>query len=143
MNLLSILGYLAMAGGLVILLATQNFFSSSPLIIAFQIAALLLMVWARITFGRRSYHLAANPTGGGLVTSGPYHYIRHPIYTAVCLWALSALVGHWSWLTVLSSVLVFAGALLRIFCEEKLVTARYPEYAQYAATTWRMVPFVF
>jgi hypothetical protein len=24
-----------------------------------------------------------------------------------------------------------------------LVTARYPEYAQYAATTWRMVPFVF
>jgi protein-S-isoprenylcysteine O-methyltransferase Ste14 len=33
--------------------------------------------------------------------------------------------------------------MLRIFCEETLVAARYPEYAQYKATTWRMIPYVF
>jgi protein-S-isoprenylcysteine O-methyltransferase Ste14 len=75
--------------------------------------------------------------------SGPYHYIRHPIYTAVCLWALSALAGHFSWLTTLCASVVIAGFLIRIFCEEKLVAIRYPEYAQYAARSWRMVPFVF
>jgi protein-S-isoprenylcysteine O-methyltransferase Ste14 len=97
----------------------------------------------RDTVGRRSFHFAANPTEGGLVTNGPYHYIRHPIYTAVRLWAVSALAGHWSWLTAFCSGVVITGALVRIFCEEKLVMARYPEYAQYAARTWRMVPFVF
>ena len=39
--------------------------------------------------------------------------------------------------------LVLGGALLRIYCEELLVTVRYPEYRQYAATTWRMIPYVF
>ena len=28
-------------------------------------------------------------------------------------------------------------------CEESLVAARYPEYVQYSATTWRMVPYVY
>jgi protein-S-isoprenylcysteine O-methyltransferase Ste14 len=36
-----------------------------------------------------------------------------------------------------------AGAVVRILCEEALVTARYPEYAQYKARTWRMIPFVY
>jgi hypothetical protein len=38
---------------------------------------------------------------------------------------------------------VLGCALLRIFCEEVMVAARYPEYRQYAATTWRMVPYIF
>ena len=40
-------------------------------------------------------------------------------------------------------VLVLAGAVARIVCEEKLVTKRYPEYSAYATRTWRMVPYVF
>jgi protein-S-isoprenylcysteine O-methyltransferase Ste14 len=27
--------------------------------------------------------------------------------------------------------------------EEPLVAARYPEYAQYKARTWRMIPYVY
>ena len=30
-----------------------------------------------------------------------------------------------------------------LFCEEALVSAQYPEYQEYAARTWRMVPYVF
>jgi protein-S-isoprenylcysteine O-methyltransferase Ste14 len=41
-----------------------------------QVLALLLFLWARITFGRRSYHVVADPTAGGLVTDGPYRFIR-------------------------------------------------------------------
>jgi protein-S-isoprenylcysteine O-methyltransferase Ste14 len=39
--------------------------------------------------------------------------------------------------------LVVGSALLRVFREKVLVTARYPEYGQYAATTWRMIPYIF
>ena len=140
---LSILGYIGMVGGLLGLLATRNLFSTSPLVIALQVMAFLLMLWARITFGRRSFHLAANPTEGGLVTSGPYRYIRHPIYSAVCLFIGAGAVAHWSWSAGLFGGLVLAGAVLRIFCEEPLVAARYPQYAQYKATTWRMIPYVY
>lgn len=140
---LSVVGYLAMIGGLLGLIISRKIFSPSPLVLAPQAAALLLMIWARFTFGRRSFHAAANPTEGGLVTTGPYRFIRHPIYTAVCLFVVPAVITHWSAVSILCGTLVLAAALLRIFLEEKLLVARYPEYRQYAAHTPRMIPFIF
>ena len=140
---LSIMGYIGMIGALLGLLATRNLFSSSPLVISTQVLALLLFLWARVTFGRRSYHLAANPTEGGLVTGGPYRYIRHPIYAAFCLFTSAGVAAHWSWSAGLCGGLVLGSAVLRIFCEESLVAARYPEYALYSVTTWRMIPYVY
>jgi protein-S-isoprenylcysteine O-methyltransferase Ste14 len=43
----------------------------------------------------------------------------------------------------LCAALILAFAILRIKCEEVMVAARYPEYVQYAATTWRLIPYVF
>ena len=140
---LSMVGYGGMAAGLVAQISTGNLFSPSAPVIAVQVGAVLLGLWARLTFGRRSFHLAANPTAGGLVTSGPYRYIRHPIYTAVSLLSGAGVVAHLSWTGGLLSALVVGSGLLRLFCEEVMVTERYPEYRQYAATTWRMIPYVF
>ena len=143
LKMLSIIGYFGMIGGLLGLLATRNLFSSSPLVISLKVVALLLFLWARVTFGRSSYHIVADPTEGGLVTGGPYRYIRHPIYAAMCLFTLAGAAGNWSWSSGLFGGLVLASAVTRIYCEEALVVARYPEYAQYAAATWRMIPSVY
>jgi len=140
---LSIAGYLGMAGGLIAQFATRNLFSSSPVVIVVQAAAAVLLIWARLTFGRRSFHVAGNPTEGGLVNCGPYRYIRHPIYTAMCLLSGAGAVAHWSWASGLLSGLVLGCGLVRIFCEEVMVSAGYPEYRRYAAKTWRMVPYIF
>src|SRR5438477_11452100 len=129
---LSILGHIGMIGALLGLLATRTLFSSSPLVIAIQVLALLLFLWARVTFGRRSYHVVADPTEGGLVTGGPYRYIRHPIYAALCLFASAGVAAHWSWYAGLCGGLVLGSAVLRIFCEESLVVVRYPGYAEYS-----------
>jgi protein-S-isoprenylcysteine O-methyltransferase Ste14 len=143
LKILSIIGYFGMAGALVGLLVTQNLFSSSPLVICLQIVAILLLLWARLTLGRRSFHVVADPTEGGLVTGGPYRHIRHPIYAAICLFTLAGVAAHWSWSSGFIGGLVLASAMIRILCEETLVAARYPEYAQYAATTWCMIPYVY
>ena len=66
---LSIFGYLGMVAGLLGLLYLRRLFSPSPLAVVPQLAAVLLMIWARVTFGRRSFHFAANPTAGELVTT--------------------------------------------------------------------------
>ena len=64
---------------------THRAFGQSPLSLGLQIAGLALVVWARVAFGARSFHAGSTPTEGGLVTSGPYHFIRHPIYAGVLL----------------------------------------------------------
>lgn len=140
---ISILGFLGMAGGAAALVMTHCLFSSSPLVIIAQGAAIILMLWARWAFGRRSFHFSANPTAGELVTTGPYRCIRHPIYSAVCLFIVAGVVVHWSWLSALLGGLVLVGAMIRIFCEENLLRTQYPQYAVYAAKTWRMIPYVY
>src|ERR1051325_4570557 len=131
MKALSLMGYAGMVGGLVFLALTRNLFSTHPVVVAVQLLAVGLMLWARKTLGRRSFHVAANPTEGGLVTSGPYRYIRHPIYTAMCLFAAAGVAAHASWATVFTLGGIVACALVRMGFEEKFVAARYPEYRGY------------
>jgi protein-S-isoprenylcysteine O-methyltransferase Ste14 len=140
---LSILGFVAMVAGLVGLIRMHALLSWSPLVIAPQAAAVLLFLWARVVFGRRSFHAAATPTAGGLVTSGPYRFIRHPIYTSACLFVASSVGGHLSWATAICGGVLLGGALLRIHCEEILLKTTYPEYEQYATSTSRMIPYVY
>lgn len=140
---ISILGLVVMIGALIGLYEIGVLFTAQPLAIALQLIAIALMVWARVTFGRRSFHAAANPTAGGLVTTGPYRIIRHPIYTAACLFGWAPIVVHWSLVSVALGILLLLGALMRMMCEEQLVKQTYPEYAEYAKVTKRMVPYLF
>lgn len=105
--------------------------------------AVALMLWARVTFGRRSFHFAANPTAGELVTWGPYRWFRHPIYAAVLLFLWTAVATHPSLLTFALAVAATAATAVRIRGEERFLVERYPEYHEYAARTKRIVPGVF
>jgi protein-S-isoprenylcysteine O-methyltransferase Ste14 len=137
----SVLGYVLMVLALLLMIFFRNLFSASPIVIVVQILAALLMVWARRTFGARSFHFAANPTEGGLVTTGPYRYIRHPIYAAIVYFALAGSVANASPLSISLLVLLFVGVGIRIYCEEILVAKEYPEYAEYSRHTKRVIPF--
>ncbi len=89
--------------------------------------------------------LTASPvpkSGSGLVTSGLYGVIRHPIYTGlltggVGLVALGASVWHlavWVALAVLLAV--------KSRWEERMLAAEHPDYAAYASRTGRFLPRV-
>lgn len=140
MKLLSIAGFAAMLAALLGLWEIRSLFSLNPGGIAVQLAAIILMIWARFTFGLRSFHATANPTAGGLVTSGPYRFIRHPIYASVCLFLWAGVLGNFSLLSFSLGTLGTAGALGRISCEEYLLLRQYPEYRGYAHTTKRLLP---
>ena len=64
----SIVATLVLAGAIVALFYRHELLGTGPVAIALQALAALLMLWARVTFGRRSFHAAANPTAG---TAGP------------------------------------------------------------------------
>src|ERR1044071_3255571 len=143
LKVVSILGLIVMIVGIVGLYKIGVLFTGQPIAIALQVMAVALMIWARITFGVRSFHAAANPTAGGLVTTGPYRFIRHPIYTAACLFGWAGIIVHLSLAGVAFGVLLFLGAMARMLSEERLVKQRYPEYLDYSKVTKRMIPHVF
>jgi protein-S-isoprenylcysteine O-methyltransferase Ste14 len=120
----------------------HELFATGPVAMAVQGVAVLLMVWARLSFGLRSFHAGANPTEGGLVTKGPYGFVRHPIYAAILLFLWAGLTSHISVTTIVAVVVASAALAVRMFTEERLMTERYPEYREYAARTKRVIPFV-
>ncbi len=139
---LSVVGYLLIVVALIPLVYIQGVFSTSPVVITVQTLAVALMIWARIAFGARSFHFAADPTKGGIVTTGPYRLIRHPIYAAILYFTLAGVAANRSWMNVVLLAVVCLGVGIRIYCEERLVVIEYPEYSEYAKRTKRIVPFV-
>ena len=143
MRFASLVGFLLMVAALVALVFMHALFSRSPLVVAIQVAAVALMAWARLTFGRRSFHPAAEDTGSGLVTTGPYRFIRHPIYTAACVFCWAGVLANFALMPFAAGVLLLIGAVIRAFAEERLLMDRYPGYRNYAKGTKRMVPYLF
>ena len=138
----SILALLPMIVGLVWLIERRELVARSAPAIAVQVAAVALMVAARITFGSRSFHAAANPTEGGLVTTGPYRWFRHPIYAAILYFCWSTAIDHHSLQAIFAAVIITVGAVVRMYAEETLLVGMYPEYSAYRARTARVIPFV-
>jgi protein-S-isoprenylcysteine O-methyltransferase Ste14 len=140
---LSVLAFAAMVAGLIGLFYSGALFARQPWVIAIQVAAFLLMVAARIAFGARSFHAAANPTEGGLVTTGPYAYLRHPIYAAIMYFIWAGALDHFTWRVLAYAELITAGAFTRMHIEEYLLVRKYPEYRAYKKRAKKLIPFVY
>jgi protein-S-isoprenylcysteine O-methyltransferase Ste14 len=138
----SVLAFALMVVGLVWLIQRGEWMARSVPALLVQACAILLMVAARVTFGRRSFHAAADPTAGRLVTTGPYRWLRHPIYAAVLYFGWSTAIDHHSWQALAAAALITIGAAVRMYAEESLLIGKYAEYAGYRARTARVIPFV-
>lgn len=140
---LSLLGYALMVCAVLGLLARHALLAAGVAMLTVQLVAVALMIWARLTFGLRSFRAAADPGSGPLVTTGPYRFLRHPIYAAVLYFLVAAVVSHSNpvnWLLVLAAA---AGIVVRVIVEERLLTYRYPDYPVYISRTSRIIPFVW
>jgi protein-S-isoprenylcysteine O-methyltransferase Ste14 len=81
--------------------------------------------------------------GHRLVQSGPYRYIRHPIYTAILVSGFSNALLYLSLPLALVTLLLVGIALYRVRLEEGLLGSSEgfgPEYSAYVARTGRFLP---
>ena len=100
-------------------------------------------LWARIYLGRNWNAKPSVQEGHELVTSGPYKFVRHPIYTGVMTAILgSVLVDGTLWLIIF--VLFGVELIRRISVEEKLMMDLFPTtYPKYMKRTKALVPFIW
>lgn len=106
------------------------------------VAGLALAVWARIYLGRNWGMPMSERAEPELVTSGPYRFVRHPIYSGILLAVLgSALSTTLFWLAAL--VLLGAYFIYSARVEEQTMTRSFPsQYPSYKARTKMLIPLV-
>jgi protein-S-isoprenylcysteine O-methyltransferase Ste14 len=82
--------------------------------------------------------------GHTVISSGPYRYVRHPMYAAIVVFVVgtSLLLGSWSGVLV---GVVFVGMLARrAVLEERTLRAELPGYAAYLAQVrYRLIPYIW
>ena len=104
---------------------------------------LALAVWARHHLGANWSYSVTLKDHHTLIRSGPYCFVRHPIYSGLLLAiaGTALVIGEWRGLAALGIAL---GALIyKSRVEEKRMRATFPEYETYRRTTAALMPFVY
>ena len=100
-------------------------------------------IWARVHIGRNWGTPMSQKNEPELVTSGPYHLIRHPIYSGVLLAGVGTAVAL-SWLWLIAVALAGVYFVYSATVEERNMAKQFPEtYPVYRRSTKMFVPFVF
>ena len=100
-------------------------------------------IWARAHIGRNWGTPMSVKDEPELVTSGPYHLVRHPIYSGVLLAGVgTAMALSWLWLIAVGLAGVYF--VYSATVEERNLTEQFPDtYPVYRHSTKMLVPFIF
>lgn len=78
-----------------------------------------------------------------LVTSGPYRFVRHPLYLAEELATIGVSIQFFSLATAFLLAAQIAFQLRRMYNEEVILAETFPEYAGYQQRTARLLPGIY
>ena len=101
-----------------------------------------LAVWARIYLGRNWGMPMTQKEEPELVTTGPYRFVRHPIYSGLLLAILgTALASNIYWLIVFGATTVYF--VYSATVEERIMASSLPDaYESYREKSKMLIPFV-
>jgi protein-S-isoprenylcysteine O-methyltransferase Ste14 len=104
-------------------------------------ASLPLFYWIFGSLGENITPTVSTRKDHRLVTSGPYRWVRHPLYSAGTVFCVSLNLLVASWFTALTGATALALLLVRLPKEEEKLIERFgDEYRVYAKRTGRLLP---
>lgn len=82
--------------------------------------------------------------GHKVVSTGPYRFVRHPMYASVFLWVLGTPLWLGSWWGVAMALLFMIVLCVRAVLEERTLARELPGYDEYARRVrYRVIPYVW
>ncbi len=104
-------------------------------------AGLALAIWARLTLADNWSGRITVKVGHQLVTSGPYAFVRHPIYTGILICATGTALQVGEWRGVVAIPIIAVGCTIKAKKEERYMNTEFGErYRQYRQRTGFLVP---
>ena len=105
------------------------------------LCGLALAIWARRHLSRYWSDMVGIQSGHQLICTGPYAYIRHPIYSGVLLAIAGTVVMLGEWRGLLAFVLQFSSWAVKAKKEEKLLAGHFGEqFAEHLQRTGFLLP---
>jgi protein-S-isoprenylcysteine O-methyltransferase Ste14 len=117
-----------------------------PVVLVANALCVLAMASIALIFQHNSYAAATirTETGQQVISSGPYRFVRHPMYTGGALLLLATPFALGSVYALGASVLLIGAIIVRLLDEERYLSANLPAYANYChKVRYRLVPLIW
>jgi len=102
-----------------------------------------ISVWALSAHRWRVSPLPKPMNGAQLIDSGPYRYVRHPMYTGIVVFTLGVGLAYANPVALLSSVTFLVFFMAKSGREEEMLVEELTDYRKYRSRVpWRIIPFV-
>jgi protein-S-isoprenylcysteine O-methyltransferase Ste14 len=111
--------------------------------VGLAVAAGGLLIWTLRNLGRNLTDTVVTRQAHTLVSTGPYHWVRHPFYDAVALLVVANALAAANWFLLAGGTLVVTLLMVRTRTEEAQLLRRFGEpYRAYVERTGRFLPKV-
>jgi len=112
--------------------------------VAVLICGLMLAVWARRALGDNWSGRVSVKSGHELVRSGPYRYLRHPVYTGGLLGLLGTALASGKVSGFIAVSVALCALLYKLHIEERWMFAHFGDaYREYRRASWALVPLIY
>lgn len=109
-------------------------------VLAFGLA---FAIWARRVLGRNWSGVVTVKQDHELVRSGPYRFVRHPIYTGLLIAFAGTAIARGEWRGIVAVLIVLAALWRKIKLEERWMIETFGDaYLRYRAEVRALIPFV-
>lgn len=116
----------------------------SPPALALLACAAGLGAWTMFHNRPGNFNIRPEPKASGrLVTSGPYRFVRNPMYSAVLLFAAAEVASYADLWKIAAWAALALVLLAKAMLEERGLRAQFAGYAEYAKRVRRFIPGVF
>ncbi|RLE11680.1 MAG: isoprenylcysteine carboxylmethyltransferase family protein, partial [Actinobacteria bacterium] len=100
-------------------------------------------VWSLLQHGWNVSPFPRPVEGAQLVDSGPYRFVRHPMYTGIVIFTLGVGLAYTNPAVLLSSVTFLVFFMAKTGREEEMLVNNVDGYRSYRTSVpWRIIPFV-
>ncbi len=78
-----------------------------------------------------------------LIITGPYRFVRHPMYSSLILFMIGIILWHFSVINLFLLLIMIVAVALKARKEERLWHAHDSAYERYKKNTKMIIPFIF
>ena len=112
--------------------------------LVFQTLGILIGTWGILTMKVGNFNIQPEVKSLTLIQSGPYKWIRNPMYTSVIMFYLPIVINNIDWINSLVFIVLLITLLLKINSEEQLLEERFGDaYIEYKKESKRLIPFIY
>jgi protein-S-isoprenylcysteine O-methyltransferase Ste14 len=127
-----------------LMLVTTSFSKINLLSCLFLLSGFVIVLWAAISMRKSVIKISPDvDKQAKLIEDGPYHWIRHPMYSGALLACFGLLITKIDLIRFLIYIFLVIDLILKLNYEESLLIKHFKNYNLYKKKTFRLIPFIF